>query len=221
MSKLQGPGSGEQPGKLSALREPVGPKDRSVYVRRRIIVLLGLLALIAAIVLIIVRPGGTGGASSAKEVRVPSDLIEQPERVSADSAETVACELSALVVTAVTDQPSYGPGESPELSLSVTNTGKEACIADLGTAGMAFTVSSGSDQVWRSTDCQTNPVSTPIILDAGQTLESESITWDRTRSSVETCDIDRDPVVAGGASYHLTATAGGADSKETAQFLLY
>lgn len=221
MSKPQVPGSGDQPGKLAALREPVGPKDRSVYVRRRIIVLLGLIAVVVAIVLIIVRPGGSGGASSAEEVRVPSDLVEQPETTPADGGETAACDVSALVVTAVTDQPSYGPGESPELSLSVKNSGKEACIADLGTAGMAFVVSSGSDQVWRSTDCQTNPVSTPVILDAGQTLETDSITWDRTRSSAETCDIERDAVVAGGASYHLTATAGGADSRETAQFLLY
>ena len=103
----------------------------------------------------------------------------------------------------------------------MTNTGKDACVADLGTAGMSFTVSSGSDDVWRSTDCQTNAESLPVVLKAGETLESEPVSWDRTRSSTETCEITRDPVVAGGASYHLSAGAGGAESEETAQFLLY
>lgn len=222
MSKPQGSEPGEQPGRFSALREPVGSHDRSVYVRRRIIVLLGLLAIVAAIVLMVLRPGGAGGAADAKEVNVPTDLVEEPAKPTADTAaDTPACEATQLLVTATTDQASYGAGENPQLSLSVENTGKNACIADLGTAGMSFTVASGEDQVWRSTDCQSNAVSTPVILDPNTPLHTEAISWDRTRSSAETCDIERDPVVAGGASYHLRAAAGGVDSIETAQFLLY
>ncbi|MFC5338812.1 hypothetical protein [Leucobacter denitrificans] len=197
-------------------------KDRSVYVRRRIVVLLALVAVVAAVVLIIVRPGSSGGAKEVASVEVPSDLTEDPEPVSTEETpETPACQSADLDVVAVTDQPSYGAGENPEFSLTVTNSGSEACIADLGTAGMTFAVSSGSDEVWRSADCQTSLDSLPVILDAGEKLETESVSWDRTRSSAETCDITRDAVVAGGASYHLTVSAGGSESKETAQFLLY
>lgn len=196
-------------------------QDKSVYARRRIIVLLGVIAVALAVVLIIVRPGSSGGAKSIEKVEVPTDLVEKPERPSNKADEHPACTLTDLNVQAATNQASYGGGELPQLSLSVENTGEEACIADLGTAGMTFTVSSGSDQVWRSTDCQTAPESLPVILETGESLESEEVEWDRTRSSVETCDIPRDPVVGGGASYHLSVTAGGAESKVTAQFLLY
>ncbi|MGO3146120.1 MAG: hypothetical protein ACTIJ6_00430 [Leucobacter sp.] len=196
-------------------------KDRSVYVRRRIIVLLALIAVIAAVVLIIVRPGSSGGAKNVETVEVPTDLVDQPETEETEAPETPACEASQLEVIPVLSQPSYGVGENPELSLSVTNSGNDACIADLGTAGMSFTIASGSDEVWRSTDCQKAPESLAVILDPEETLESESISWDRTRSSKETCDISRDAVVAGGASYHLGVMAGGVDSTETAQFLLY
>lgn len=220
MSKPQGAQAGEQSGRFSALREPVGSHDRGVYVRRRIIVLLGLVAVVAAIVLMIFRPGGSGGAADVEQVNVPTDLVEEPEKTPA-GADTPACDASQLLVTAMTDQQSYGAGEEPQLSLSVENTGEAACIADLGTTGMSFTVASGDDEVWRSTDCQANAASTAVILDPKTPLESEAISWDRTRSSTETCSIDRDPVVAGGASYHLRATVGGVASLETAQFLLY
>lgn len=214
----------DEHGTRSALREPVGPKDRSVYVRRRIVVLLGLLAVIAAIVLIIVRPGSNPGANNANtsnNVEVPSDVAEKPDADPAKAGEAAACAPGALEVLAVTDQGSYGEGENPLLSISVKNTSKDECIADLGTAGMSLTVSSGSDDVWRSTDCQTDPESLPVVLKPGEALDSESVEWDRTRSSPETCDIGRDPVVSGGASYHLSVTAGGGESEETAQFLLY
>ena len=210
----------EQHEPRSVLRDPVGPEERSVYVRRRLIVLLGLVAVIAAIVLIIVRPGSST-PNDTKDVKVPSDVAETPKADPKKSGEPVACAQSALEVVPVTDQGSYGEGEYPQLSLTVKNTGKDACVADLGTAGMSFTVSSGSDDVWRSTDCQTGAESLPVVLKAGETLESEAIPWDRTRSSNETCEITRDPVVAGGASYHLSAGAGGAEGEETAQFLLY
>ena len=197
---------------------------RSVYVRRRIIVLLGLVAIVAAVALIIIRPGSSSGtAGDIKKVEVPSDLAVVPETPGDDESEpeTKACSAGQLNVEAVTNQGSYGPGEFPELSLTVTNSGDEDCIADLGTAGMTFTVSSGSDEVWRSIDCQESKDELPVVIEAGQTLESESIPWDRTRSSTETCEIVRDPVGAGGASYHLTVSVGGASSKQTAQFLLY
>ncbi|WP_042544713.1 hypothetical protein [Leucobacter komagatae] len=211
----------DEHGTRSPLRDPVGPKDRSVYVRRRIVVLLGLVAVVTAVVLMIVRPGSDSAVTNAGKVDVPSDVSEKPAADPAKAGEPVACPTSSLEVLAVTDQGSYGGGELPQLSLSVKNTGAEACIADLGTAGMTFIISSGSDDVWRSTDCQTEADNLPVVLKAGELLETEPIEWDRTRSSTETCDISRDPVGADGASYHLTAAVGGVASTDTAQFLLY
>lgn len=193
-----------------------------MYIRRRIFVLLGLLAVVLAIVLIIVKPGSSGGAEFGQDVEVPKDLIETPTPTPTDGkVETPACETGQLEVVAVTDQNSYGPDQFPLFSLTVQNTGKEACIADLGTAGMTFTVTTGSEQVWRSTDCQAEKTTLPVILEAGEKLETEQLPWDRTRSSAESCEITRDSVVAGGASYHLRVAIGGAESRRTSQFLLY
>ncbi|QBE48362.1 hypothetical protein [Leucobacter triazinivorans] len=209
---------------MSTLRDPVGPKSRRVYMRRRLLVLAGLLAVVAVIVLVILKPGSSDGVTDARDVEVPSDLATasqaEPEAESASDVPP-ACATGQLRVTPLTDATDYAAGESPLLSLSVENVGDEACSADLGTAGMEFVVSSGDDQVWRSADCQEDPEHLAVILEPGEPLESEGIPWDRTRSSPETCDITRDPVGAGGASYHLRASAAGVQGTGTAQFLLY
>lgn len=209
---------------MSALREPVGPKSRGVYVRRRLLVLAGFLAIIAAIVLIVLKPGSSGGAAGPNNVAVPDDLVtveELDEESTPHPDEIPACATGRLVVTPITDAASYGPEDEPLLSLRIENTGDAECVADLGTAGMLFEITSGSDQIWRSSDCQTEADHRSVVLLPGEPEETEPIPWNRERSSPETCDIDRQRVVAGGASYHLRVTAGGVTSTGTAQFQLY
>lgn len=208
---------------MSTLRNPVGPKGKNVYLRRRILVLAGLLAVIAVVVLIIVKPGSSGGAAGSAEVKVPDDLAAtaQQSTKTEQTDEVPQCGAGQLAVEPRTDRESYAAGENPQLFLTVTNTGQQNCTADLGTAGMTFEVSSGDDQVWKASDCQKNPDHRAVILEPGKALETEPIVWDRTRSSAETCDIVRDPVVADGASYHLRVSAAGVQGTGTAQFLLY
>ncbi|MBU3994187.1 MAG: hypothetical protein KKF42_00160 [Actinobacteria bacterium] len=208
---------------MSTLREPVGPKDKKVYVRRRLLVLAALLAVGIAVVLVIVKPGSSGGAAGAREVEVPEDLVsvEKQETEEADPTAIAACADSQIRVTPVTDRDSYAAGELPKLSLSVENVGEADCQADLGTAGMSFEITSGADQVWRSTDCQQNADHRSVIVQPGKPLTTEALEWDRTRSSPESCEITRDPVGAGGATYHLRVAIGGVNGEGTAPFLLY
>lgn len=207
---------------MSTFRDPVGPKSPKVYLRRRLVVLAVLLAVIAVIVLAILKPGSGAGAPEANEVKLPTDLAAQTAQSPVPKEGDVpACQSGQLKVTPGTDKTDYAEGELPQLFLSVVNAGTEPCSADLGTAGMEFTVSSGDDQVWRSVDCQADPEALAVILDPDQAVQTEPIAWDRTRSSAETCDITRDPVAAGGASYHLRATVAGVQGSGTAQFLLY
>lgn len=184
--------------------------------------LLALLAVAAAVVLIILKPGSSGGAATSPDVKMPDDLVaaEQAESENAD-AEVAGCASGQLKVTPHTDHNSYAAGELPQLSLSVENVGEDPCAADLGTAGMTFEVTSGNDQVWRSVDCQENPDHRAVILQPGEPLITEEIAWDRTRSSPESCDISRDSVAAGGASYHLSVEAAGVQGTGSVQFLLY
>lgn len=206
---------------MNRISDPVGPESKGVYVRRRLLVLAGLLAIVAFIVLIIVKPGSTGGAATAPEVKLPAEIqaADKPEVKSTD--EPVACSAGDLEVTPIIDQESYASDELPLLSLSIESKAKDPCVAELGTAAMAFKITSGSDEVWRSIDCQVEPDKRSVLLQPGQVLTTETITWDRTRSSTESCDIERDQVLAGGGTYHLHVSAAGVQGQGTARFLLY
>ncbi|MGH3692061.1 MAG: hypothetical protein ACRDT7_18100, partial [Microbacterium sp.] len=135
----------------------------------------------------------------------------------------VACEAKDIEVAAVTDAETYQAGVLPKLSISLTNKGSTDCTIDVGSTTQVFTISSGSDEWWRSTDCQENPSSMIATLTAGTTVTSkEPVTWDRTRSSVETCaQENRQRAPGGGASYHVQVSIGGFTSLSTAQILLY
>lgn len=183
--------------------------------------LAGLLAIAAVVVLIILKPGSSSGSQQETDVQVPGDVAEQDAAAEGEEGDIPTCADGDLVVTPLADKSSYAEGEEPQLSLSVENTGDEECAADLGTAGMTFEVTSGDDEVWRSADCQEDAEHLNVTLEPGEPLETESIAWDRTRSSAETCDITRDPVPAEGSSYHLRVSAAGVDGDGTAQFLLY
>ncbi|WP_435747422.1 hypothetical protein [Microbacterium sp. PMB16] len=212
----------------------------AVYRRRRLVLLIGLILLVALIGvsawLLIARPwasAGTGPApsSSATASETPSASpdpdAETPSPSSTPSGEAtpaiVACAAKDIEVSAVSDSDSYASGVTPKLSISLTNKGKKDCTMDVGSTTQVFTVSSGSDVWWRSTDCQENPSSMIATLAAGTTVTSkEPVTWDRTRSSVETCDQEnRQRAPGGGASYHVEVTIGGFKSLTTKQILLY
>lgn len=208
---------------MSGWKEPLGPEKKSVYLRRRLLVLAGFLALVGFIVLVIVKPGSSGGAATAPEVTLPAEIVaaDKVQDKSVEPGALAPCPAGELVVTPITDRESYAGGELPLLSLRVENMGAAACEAQLGTSTMTFTITSGSDQVWKSTDCQVSPDTRAVILEPGKPLETEPLTWDRTRSSVETCEIERDPVFAEGSTYHLQVSAAGVQGTSTAPFLLY
>jgi hypothetical protein len=92
----------------------------------------------------------------------------------------------------------------------------------VGTKAQVFTVTSGSDTIWTSTDCQSDGSDTPYVLPAGggAPVTSSPLEWDRTRSTAGTCEGDRPAVPAGGSSYHFSVTVGGFRAAESAQFLL-
>ena len=146
-----------------------------------------------------------------------------PDATTEESPAVAACEAKDIEVTAVTDSDTYPAGVLPKLSISLTNKGAKDCTIDVGSTTQVFTVSSGADVWWRSTDCQENPSSMIATLTAGTTVVSKDpVTWDRTRSSVETCaQENRQRAPGGGASYHVAVSIGGFPSITTAQILLY
>ncbi len=217
----------------------------AVYRRRRLVLLVAMILVVAiigvAVWLLVARPWAqateAGPAPTSTATAPPTPLSTpspSPTQTQAGEAPTdgpsieqspgpVACEARDVEVAAVTDADSYQPGVLPNLSISLTNRGAADCTIDVGSTTQVFTVSSGADVWWRSTDCQANPSSMIATLAAGATVTSKvPVVWDRTRSSVETCAQENRPrAPGGGASYHVSVEIGGFAGTTTTQFLLY
>jgi hypothetical protein len=215
---------------MSTNPAPARRHPPQVYRRRRLIVLLGVVAVIVAIVLIIVRPGSSQGDEQDAVVGTPSatpaatDESAPPTAIPTEptAADGDACKAKDVVVEAVTDKTVYEAAEQPALSVTITNTGKNVCVLNAGTKAQVFTIRSGSEVYWLSTDCQVDPIDAEVSLTPGTPISSSvPIVWDRTRSSVDTCAGPREAVPAGGASYHLEVSVDGFTSETTKQFLLY
>lgn len=213
----------------------------AVYRRRRLAILVAGI-LVAAVIgvavwLLVARPWANAAeatptpSASASESSSPDPTAPEspaaespsPEASAEESPGIVACEAKDVEVAAVTDADSYDPGVLPQLSISLTNRGSADCAIDVGSTTQRMTVSSGTDVWWTSTDCQENPSSMVATLTAGATVTSKvPVTWDRTRSSVETCaDENRPRAPGGGASYHVAVEIGGFKGTTTKQILLY
>lgn len=173
-------------------------------------------------------PGTLTPSPTPTSTPTPTESADAaPEPTTSASPEATptakACVARDIAVEAVSDQDTYEPGQNPQLSITLTNNGATDCTLNVGTSGQAFTIVSGTDVWWRSTDCQTEPSDMVVLLAAGQSASSAApLTWDRTRSSVGTCaDTDRPSAPGGGASYHLSVEIGGISSTQSKQILLY
>lgn len=163
-------------------------------------------------------PVATSPAVTPSATEPPPAPEPEPTETSTDPA-IAACSTSDITVLAVTDKDSYGSGELPKLSITLSNDSDTPCLINVGTATQAFEISSGSDVWWRSTDCQSESSDQVVQLDAGQTVSSVTpLEWDRTRSSVDTCAAARPQAPAG--YFHLSVSIGGIEAADTRAFEL-
>jgi len=183
---------------------------------------LGLLAVILIVILIVVRPGSgapTPTPSASKTSSSAPGSTGTPTGASTNGA-TTACDPKKVTVTPSTDAVNYAAGVNPVLTFSLKSSATTPCTFSAGSDVQEFRITSGDELYWTSKDCQSAPVAAIITLQPGVPFAGSSLTWDRTRSSVDTCDVDREQVPAAGASYHLAVTVGGIESATTRQFLL-
>lgn len=204
---------------MSTLRTPVGRQPPSVYWRRRLLVLLGLIAVIVVIVLIVVRPGSTPSAGPSQS---PTPSATTPSASPTPTFTSVAggepCNPDQVAIAAITDSNSYASGVQPALSMSITNIGSAPCTFDVGTSAQEYIITSGSDLIWSSKDCQTDAAANPVVLAPGVEQTTTPFAWDRTRSSTTTCESERPAAVSGpdGPTYKLQVKLGPLESTETA-----
>lgn len=191
---------------MSWIVYPRGPLPARTYHIRRAVALVVLLGLGVGANGVL---GAMNGGGSA-----------QPEATSTDGASTAAqaCDPAAVVIAGNTDHDTYAEGEFPQLSMTITNTSDVACTIEVGTDKQKYIITSGSDQIWDSTVCQSG--TTPFVQEfgPGESITTNTFEWGRARS--DNCD-NGTPAVAGGASYNLSVQLGDVVSAETRQFMLY
>jgi hypothetical protein len=205
--------------KGNAGRQPGRPPLKAVYRRRRLFVGLVLLLILS------VALGGFAAVSGA--MKGASEQASATDRNGSDTGtalpapsasatpstpSTPTCDQSLVTVSASTDKAAYAAGETPLLILKVTNGGKVACEVNLGTSQMEYTVTSGSDRIFSSVDCQSESGDLVKSLAPGQS-ETANFPWQRNRT-VPGCGAVSAKPGAGGAYYMFVARLGTKSSSK-------
>ena len=159
------------------------------------------------------EPSSTGTASpsvsaspSAAATPTVSAAATPSATPSPTASATSACNQNLVTVSASTDKPVYGPGENPLLTLKVTNGGTVPCEVNIGTSQMEFLVTSGSDRIFSSKDCQASSEDLVKVIAPGAS-ETANFPWSRNRSA-DGCQAVAAAPGGGGAYYIFTAKLG-------------
>lgn len=197
------------------VRKPARKTVSPVYRRRRLFVGAALLLVIAvafggfAAASNVLNAGQSGSGAGETPQGQGTEAAPVPGTTASPSASPSAsptgngCELNLVTVTAATDKPAYAAGENPVLTLKVTNGNKVPCQVNIGTSQMEFLITSGSDRIFSSTDCQTDETDLIKTIAPGQS-ETANFPWQRNRTLQGCAPIDAKPG-AGGAYYVFTA----------------
>ncbi|MDQ0616470.1 hypothetical protein [Arthrobacter globiformis] len=149
----------------------------------------------------------TQGTGAAQPGATPSSSP------SATPSASPTCEQKLVTVKAATNKTSYAADEKPVLSLTVTNGGKLPCKVNIGTSQMDFLITSGSDRVFSSADCQAATTDLVKTIAPGKS-ETANFPWPRNRS-VQGCGQVPDGSVAGSGYYVFIAKLGAKVSPPT------
>jgi hypothetical protein len=195
-----------------------------VYRRRRLfagVALLLVLGLIAGGVATVTSLLGGAQQVSAQDspqsTSTPGSTDQAGATPSASPSATPSasptCDQKLVTVKAVTNKTTYAADEKPVLSLTVTNGGKLPCKVNIGTSQMDFLVTSGSDRVFSSADCQAASTDLVKTIAPGKS-ETANFPWPRNRS-VQGCESVPDGSVAGSGYYVFIAKLGAKVSPPT------
>lgn len=217
-----------------------GRPSAAVYRRRRIVAgvvaLLVVIGLITGITAVAKMLGGDeAAASDSAEATIPGPNTTTPgaepaatapaaKPSASASAEPNAspkpgetgtaaalCPTEAVQVSATTDALSYSTGANPVLTMTITNNGAEPCDVNVGTSQMEFIITSGSDRIFSSADCQ--QASEDLLKTVKpKSVETAKFSWERQRSAPGCAEVPSNP---NPGTYMFSARLGGVISEST------
>jgi hypothetical protein len=207
---------------VGAVLRPVGPLPPAVYWRRRAVVVAVLaLVLVFAGRMVGADATSSNGAAGAAATPTPRHHATTPaashpatsatrSTPAATAAGVALCPNSAIAVTVATDAPDYAAAVIPGITITVTNTGPVPCRRDIGSAALGLVVSSGTDRVWSSDDCQHAEPAVLRTLAPGKAV-AQTVAWTRHRSA-PTCPTTPTAAAQPG-TYQVVGHAGTATSR--------
>ena len=151
--------------------------------------------------------GSASGSAAASEQGSASAASSEAGSASAQAAGD-SCSSGDIKLTAATDKATYAPAEKPVLEMKIQNTGSEDCTVNVGTSQQEFSIVSGSDRIFSTTDCRTDASDSDMTVKAGAT-ESAHFTWDRLRSAPGCKDVETKPRPG---TYTFSAKLGDVES---------
>lgn len=193
-----------------------GPRPSIIWTRRALVLLVlgGLIwGAVAAV---------SAGVSFVSGVLSP---FKTPVLVAGGDCQAQQIKVEAFVgLKDKTRQLAFNAGDKPYFWFTITNTASVECNFNVGTSATFFKITSGSDNIWSSQDCNLteNRTERIMLLKPNQPVTSGADYWERVRSSDQGCALaDGLPeVTAGGASYVLKAEVNGVISENSQQFVL-
>jgi hypothetical protein len=166
---------------------------------------------------------GQSGATAAAATDAPAPRpaataasATGPTPTAAGKPRPTTCAAQDIEVTVRADAKRYAATVKPKLYISVVNKGQEPCRFDVGSKALTLVVSSGSDRIWSSDDCQGAGKSDVRLLDPGKAFAAAA-QWSRVRSAP---GCPKGQPAAKPGTYVLSGSAGGVESQRRAVFLL-
>ncbi len=169
-------------------KRTLSKKQRRMYRRRRIVAGI-IVALIIALVVFCVYSLGRGAVALGQWVIEGTPSVEREEVPTPTETTGVKdCTSTEVTLQLTADAASVSVGGSLDFSASITYTGSASCLINAADDNRVLTITSGSDEVWRSDSC---PVDDRMLLMAQGDVDTQTITWNTNRTGSE-CEDDSD-----------------------------
>lgn len=127
-------------------------------------------------------PKPTATATAGKPTATAKAKAAAAKATTTPSPRITACRPSSLAVDATSEDRTYRAGDPARLVLTVRNTSRSACTADLGAGAVDVRVISGEDRIWSSRHCGPGSGRDEVRLDAGEQW-AFAVRWEGSRSA--------------------------------------